>query len=81
VRRARALLALLGLLFVPPAFAQPEMPSPMRATGIPAKVVPTPLQNVGYDQKLGESLPLAARVRDEAARCSARSSWTTSRRA
>jgi protein SCO1 len=58
-----ALLALPAL----PAIAQ-EFPSPARETAIPAKTVPTPLQNIGYDQKLGDSLPLAIRVRDEAGR-------------
>lgn len=63
------LAALLATTVIPavPAVAQ-EFPSPARETVIPAKTVPTPLQNIGYDQKLGDSLPMATRVRDEAGR-------------
>jgi protein SCO1/2 len=70
VRRALALAALLlGVAITAvPTWAQPEFPSPVRETVTPAHVVPKPLQDIGYDQKLGESLPLAARVRDEAGR-------------
>ncbi|MEA2691236.1 MAG: hypothetical protein QOJ16_623, partial [Acidobacteriota bacterium] len=70
MRRAFALAALLlGVAITAvPAWGQPEFPSPVRETVTPAHVVPKPLQNIGYDQKLGESLPLAARVRDEAGR-------------
>jgi protein SCO1/2 len=59
---------LLGLLLATPVLGQPALPSPMREATPPAREVPTPLKNVGYDQKLGESLPLAAPVRDEAGR-------------
>jgi protein SCO1/2 len=55
---------------ISPAFAQ-EFPSPARETATPATpatTMPTPLKNIGYDQKLGDSLPLAIRVRDEAGR-------------
>jgi protein SCO1/2 len=65
--RNLAILVIATLSLALPALAQ-EFPSPARETAIPAKTVPTPLQNIGYDQKLGESLPLAARVRDEAGR-------------
>jgi protein SCO1 len=34
----------------------------------PAQVMPTPLKNVGYDQRLGVALPLSTPVRDEAGR-------------
>lgn len=61
------LLAILALSQGFPASAQ-EFPSPVRETGIPAKTMPTPLKNIGYDQKLGESLPLTAPVRDEEGR-------------
>jgi len=65
VRRASFLL---GLLLAIPALGQPAMPSPVHETTPPARQVPTPLKNVGYDQKLGQSLPLSAPVRDEAGR-------------
>jgi protein SCO1/2 len=70
VKRALALAAFGVLLAISmlPASAQPEMPSPMRETVTPAKTVPTPLRNIGYDQRLGESLPLSAELRDEAGR-------------
>jgi protein SCO1/2 len=68
--RTFALAAFLGIALLSPAvsplFAQgQEFPSPARETAIPAKTVPTPLKDIGYDQKLGESLPLTAPVRDE----------------
>jgi protein SCO1/2 len=67
VKRAFALFLLLPAL---PAFAQPAMPSPAGGSApvTAAKTVPTPLKNVGYDQRLGESLPLDVPVRDEAGR-------------
>jgi len=65
-------LTLLALLVMPgiPALAQPAMPSPAGGgtPALPATAVPTPLKNVGYDQRLGESLPMDAPVRDEAGR-------------
>jgi protein SCO1/2 len=69
VRRSGALALLLAVtVSAPAAFAQPEYPSPVHEASIPAKQMPTPLKNIGYDQRLGESLPLAAPVRDEAGR-------------
>jgi protein SCO1 len=68
VRRACVLLGLLLAAIPLPALGQPAMPSPVREITPPAHEVPTPLKNVGYDQKLGESLPLSAPVRDEAGR-------------
>jgi len=68
--RTSALVALFSALAISPLFAQ-EFPSPARETTgstLPAKTVPTPLKNIGYDQKLGESLPLLAIVRNEAGR-------------
>ena len=64
-----ALSALLALAAIP-GFAQPAMPSPAggAAPATPAHTVPTPLKNVGYDQHLGESLPMDALVRDETGR-------------
>ena len=69
MKRAFAILALVALA-ARPAKAQPAMPSPAggAAPATPAKVVPTPLKNVGYDQHLGESLPMDALVRDETGR-------------
>ncbi|HZF10824.1 MAG TPA: SCO family protein [Thermoanaerobaculia bacterium] len=64
----RRTFVLLGLFLAIPALGQPAMPSPVRETTPPAREVPTPLKNVGYDQKLGASLPLSTLVRDEAAR-------------
>lgn len=68
MRRATLLLGLLLAATAVPAFGQPAMPSPVRETTPPAREVPTPLRNVGYDQKLGQSLPLSTLVRDEAGR-------------
>jgi len=64
----RRTFVLLGLFLAIPALGQPAMPSPVRETTPPAREVPTPLKNVGYDQKLGASLPLSTLVRDEAGR-------------
>ena len=68
--RTFALATFLGIALLSPAVSPllgqgQEFPSPARETTIPAKTVPTPLKNIGYDQKLGESLPLTAPVRDE----------------
>ncbi len=69
MKRAFAVLA-LGALATLPAIAQPAMPSPAGGAGpeAPSHAVPTPLKNVGYDQHLGESLPMDAPVKDETGR-------------
>ncbi len=62
------LLAAVSAFTALPVSAQPEFPSPVHEASVPAKQMPTPLKNIGYDQRLGESLPLAAPVRDETGR-------------
>ena len=62
------LLAAASAFTALPAVAQPEFPSPVHEASVPARQMPTPLKNIGYDQRLGESLPLAAPVRDETGR-------------
>ncbi len=62
-----AALALLAA--AAPAAAQPEFPSPVGgAAAKPAAELPTPLKSVGYDQKLGSSLPPDLPFRDEEGR-------------
>jgi protein SCO1/2 len=54
-----------------PASAQPGMPAPVQPGGPPAQsssVLPAPLRQVGYDQRLGAQLPLDLPFRDEAGR-------------
>ena len=63
------LLIVCGMALAGRAFAQPEMPSPVRGEeGFQSKVMPTPLKNVGYDQRLGAQLPLSATFKDDAGR-------------
>jgi protein SCO1 len=70
--RATLLPALLLAVLAAPAVAQPGYPSPVQMPGSgvvqPSGVLPGPLQEVGYDQRLGEQLPLDLRFRDEAGR-------------
>lgn len=64
-----ALAAMAALAPVAPAAAQPGMPSPVQLPGSgvvqPSTVMPGPLQEVGYDQRLGGQLPLDLQFRDE----------------
>jgi protein SCO1/2 len=67
---AMALMAVLAL--AAPAAAQPGMPSPVQLPGSgvvqPSGVLPGPLREVGYDQRLGEQVPLDLQFRDDAGR-------------
>ncbi len=69
-RLVSALAALLAAGVVAPALAQPEFPSPAAggSTAKPASALPSPLKNVGYDQKLGAQVPLALPFEDDAGR-------------
>jgi protein SCO1 len=62
---------LSGVLIASAAFAAPpRMPAPADTTGpiVPSNAMPEPLKAVGYDQNLGERLPLHLAFRDEAGR-------------
>jgi protein SCO1/2 len=48
-----------------PILAQPAMPSSVREVGIASQTLPNPLKSVGYDQRLGASMPMSAILRDE----------------
>ncbi|HXO18751.1 MAG TPA: SCO family protein [Thermoanaerobaculia bacterium] len=70
-------IALAALLFAGSLAAQPAQPaqpamspisSAAREGGVASTVVPTPLKNVGYDQRLGAQVPLDLSFRDEAGR-------------
>ena len=56
-------------LFVAPALAQMTgAPTPgfKREAGQPASAIPAPLREIGFDQNIGDRLPLDASFRDEA---------------
>jgi protein SCO1/2 len=56
-------------LFVAPAFAQMTgAPAPgfKREAGQPASAIPAPLREIGFDQNIGDRVPLDAAFRDEA---------------
>ncbi len=69
MKRALPALAALALAAVP-LVAQPEFPSPAAggAAARKASELPTPLKNVGYDQRLGAQVPLDLPFVDDAGR-------------
>jgi len=71
-RAAPFALAALLLAAAPavPVAAQPEFPSPAAGGRAAARTtdLPTPLRNVGYDQKLGAQVPLDLPFRDDGGR-------------
>jgi protein SCO1/2 len=67
IRRLLIALALVTLAVAVPAAAQPAQPAATRSSGNPATAsqMPAELQGVGFEQRLGEALPLDARFTDE----------------
>jgi protein SCO1/2 len=69
--KACATAAVLSLVLASPAAAQmtgAPTPGYKRDAGQPASAVPPPLRDIGFDQHIGDALPLDAPFRDESGR-------------
>ncbi|MGE4055078.1 MAG: SCO family protein [Vicinamibacterales bacterium] len=65
------LAAILGLILAGPAFAQmtgAPAPGYRRDVGTPASAIPEPLREIGFDQRMGEAVPLDVDFTDESGR-------------